>query len=89
MTLAMLRRLAPVLALILAGCVRRTGPGALSPQAELKSFRIGDDLNIELFFSVVDAQQNFWEWQRDYNEPRPHSSVGKHSPLGSSGPTGS
>src|SRR5437867_11106217 len=49
MTLAMLRRLAPVLALILAGCVRRTGPGALSPQAELKSFRIGDDLNIELF----------------------------------------
>jgi len=49
MTLVMLRRLAPVLAVILAGCVRRTGPGALSPQAELKTFRLNDDLNIELF----------------------------------------
>ncbi len=44
------RCLAVVLALIFAACTRRaTGPSALSPQAELKSFQLNDDLNIELF----------------------------------------
>lgn len=39
-----------MLALILAGCGRKTtGPRALSPEAELKTFRLNDDLNIELF----------------------------------------
>ncbi|PYU95256.1 MAG: dehydrogenase, partial [Acidobacteria bacterium] len=39
-----------MLALIFAACTRRaTGPSALSPQAELKSFQLNDDLNIELF----------------------------------------
>ncbi len=44
------RSLALALALILGACARRaTGPGALSPQAELKSFQLNGDLNIELF----------------------------------------
>src|SRR5439155_8744861 len=44
------RSLAVVLALILAACARNTpGPRALSAQAELKSFHLNDDLNIELF----------------------------------------
>ncbi len=38
-----------------------------------------EHLNVELFFSVADAQRKILEWQRDYNEDRPHSSLG-HSP---------
>jgi len=30
-----------------------------------------------LFFSVADAQQKILEWQRDYNDDRPHSSLGQ------------
>ena len=37
----------------------------------------GDD---ELFFSIGDAQQKILEWQQDYNEPRPHSSLGNIPP---------
>jgi transposase InsO family protein len=33
-----------------------------------------------LFFSVADAQQKILEWQRDYNEDRPHSSLGQIPP---------
>src|SRR6266566_9935346 len=52
MTLATRRCLALVLIVILTACSRRAnGPGALSPQAELKSFHLNDDLNIELFVS--------------------------------------
>jgi putative membrane-bound dehydrogenase-like protein len=37
---------------MLAACARRTaGPGPLPAQAELKTFRLNDDLNIELFVS--------------------------------------
>jgi putative membrane-bound dehydrogenase-like protein len=44
------RCLVVVLALILPACTKRaTGPSALSPQAELKSFHLNDDLDIELF----------------------------------------
>ena len=52
MTLARRRCLSLVLIVILAACSRRAnGPSALSPQAELKSFHLNDDLNIELFVS--------------------------------------
>ena len=30
-----------------------------------------EHLNVELFFSVADAQRKLLEWQRDYNEDRP------------------
>ena len=43
--------------------------------------RLRDEhLNVELFFSVADAQRKTLEWQRDYNEDRPHSSLGDISP---------
>jgi transposase InsO family protein len=36
--------------------------------------------NVELFFSVADAQRKITEWQRDYNEDRPHSAMGDVPP---------
>ena len=39
-----------------------------------------EHLNVELFFSIVDAQQKMLGWQRDYNEDRPHSSLGEIPP---------
>jgi putative membrane-bound dehydrogenase-like protein len=39
-----------IVTLVLAACSRTTtGPRALTPEAELKTFRLSDDLNIELF----------------------------------------
>ncbi len=50
MMLSIHRYLAVILTLVLAACARRTtGPRALAPEAELKTFRLSDDLNIELF----------------------------------------
>lgn len=47
-----IRCLLVALPLVLAACSKRTaGPGALSPQAELKSLHVNDDLTIELFAS--------------------------------------
>lgn len=37
-------------------------------------------LNVELFFSIPDAQHKLLEWQRDYNESRPHRSMGNIPP---------
>src|SRR5712692_5428667 len=52
MTLARRRCLALVVVLIFAACNRRaSGPSALPPHAELKSFHLNDDLGIELFAS--------------------------------------
>ena len=51
--------------------------------AYVESFngRLRDEhLNVELFFSVPDAQHKLLEWQRDYNETRPHSSLGNIPP---------
>jgi len=52
-------------------------------QSFIESFnwRPADEhLNVELFFSVADAQRKTLEWQRDYNEDRPHSSTGDNFP---------
>jgi len=52
-------------------------------QGEIERFngRLRDEhLNTELFFSVADAQAKLLEWQRDYNEVRPHSSLGQIPP---------
>ena len=52
-----------------------------NPFIESFNGRLRDEhLNVELFFSVVDAQGKTLEWQRDYNEDRPHSSLGDISP---------
>ncbi len=40
-----------VLAVILVSCKRSSAPGPRSPQAELQTFRVNDDLNVELFAS--------------------------------------
>ena len=39
-----------------------------------------EHLNTELFFPVADAQAKLLQWQRDYNEVRPHSSLGQIPP---------
>jgi len=52
-----------------------------NPFIERFNGRLRDEhLNVELFFSVADAQRKILEWQRDYNEDRPHSSLGDISP---------
>jgi len=59
----------------------RPGKPMDNPFIESFNGRLRDEqLNVELFFSVGDAQQKLLEWQRDYNEDRPHSSLGNISP---------
>jgi putative transposase len=58
-------------------------PGKPMDNSFIESFngRLQDEhLNTELFFSVADAQAKLLEWQRDYNEVRPHSSLGDIPP---------
>ncbi len=64
-------------------------PGTISRPAKptqnafIESFngRLRDEhLNTELFFSVADARTKLLEWQRDYNEVRPHSALGQIPP---------
>ena len=59
----------------------RPGKPMDNPFIESFNGRLRDEhLNTELFFSVVGAQAKLLEWQRDYNEARPHSSLGQLSP---------
>jgi putative transposase len=37
-------------------------------------------LNGELFLDFVDARQKLAAWRREYNEERPHSSIGNLIP---------
>ena len=58
-------------------------PGKPMDNPFIESFngRLRDEhLNTELFFSLADAQAQLLEWQRDYNEVRPHSSPGQIAP---------
>ncbi len=55
----------------------RPGKPMDNPFIESFNGRLRDEhLNTELFFSVPDARTKLLEWQRDYNEARPHSSLG-------------
>jgi len=55
----------------------RPGKPMDNPFIESFNGRLRDEhLNVELFFSIADAQRKILEWQRDYNEDRPHSSLG-------------
>jgi putative transposase len=38
-------------------------------------------LNAELFLDVLDARKKLEVWRRDYNEQRPHSSIGNLTPV--------
>ena len=59
----------------------RPGKPMDNPFIESFNGRLRDEqLNVELFFSVGDAQHKLLEWQRDCNEDRPHSSLGNISP---------
>jgi putative transposase len=59
----------------------RPGKPMDNPFIESFNGRLRDEhLNVELFFSIADAQRKILEWQRDYNEDRPHSSLGNISP---------
>ncbi len=59
----------------------RPGKPMDNPFIESFNGRLRDEhLNVELFFSVADAQRKIVKWQRDYNEDRPHSSLGNISP---------
>jgi transposase InsO family protein len=61
----------------------RPGKPMDNPFIESFNGRLRDEhLNTELFFSVADAQCKLLEWQRDYHEVRPHSSLGADSPSG-------
>jgi len=52
-----------------------------NPFIESFNGRLRDEhLNVELFFSVGNAQHKLLEWQRDYNEVRPHSALGQIPP---------
>ncbi len=38
-------------------------------------------MNGELFMGLHDARQKLEAWRRDYNEKRPHGSIGDLTPL--------
>jgi putative transposase len=59
-------------------------PGKPVKNAYIESFngRLRDEcLNGALFFSVDDARTKLLEWKRDYNERRPHGSIGNQTPT--------
>jgi putative transposase len=59
----------------------RPGTPMDNPFIERCNWRRRDEhLNVELFFSIVDAQQKMLEWQRGDNEDRPHCSLGDIPP---------
>ena len=59
-------------------------PGRPIENAHIESFngRLRDEcLNAELFLTLEDARTKLAEWKSDYNNTRPHSSLGGLSPL--------
>lgn len=58
-------------------------PGKPVQNAFIESFNgtLRDDcLNLHWFISLKDAQESIGDWRRDYNEVRPHSSLGGLTP---------
>ena len=59
-------------------------PGKPVENAFIESFngRLRDELlNGELFMNVLDARRKLEAWRRDYNQNRPHSSIGDLTPV--------
>lgn len=58
-------------------------PGKPTDNAFIESFNgkfRAECLNQHWFMSLTDAQQQFDDWRKDYNEVRPHSSLGHRTP---------
>jgi len=58
-------------------------PGRPVENSFIESFngRLRDEcLNVEIFYSVQDAQQKLKKWRVDYNQRRPHSSLQDQTP---------
>ena len=61
-----------------------TRPGKPTDNSHIESFngRLRDEcLNVQQFFSLDDARAKLEAWRRDYNEHRPHSSLGHLTPC--------
>ena len=59
-------------------------PGRPMENGFIESFngKLRDEcLNVELFFDLLDARRKLEAWRRDYNEERPHSSIGNLTPV--------
>jgi putative transposase len=59
-------------------------PGKPMENGYIESFngRLRDEcLNAELFSDLLDARTKLEAWRRDYNEHRPHSSIGNLTPI--------
>jgi putative transposase len=59
-------------------------PGRPTENGYIESFngKLRDEcLNAELFLDLVDARRKLEAWRRDYNENRPHSSIGNLTPV--------
>ncbi len=59
-------------------------PGKPVENAFIESFngKLRDELlNAELFMNLLDARQKLEAWRRDYNQNRPHSSIGHLTPV--------
>jgi putative transposase len=59
-------------------------PGRPMENGYIESFngRLRDEcLNAELFSDLLDARRKLENWRRDYNEIRPHSSIGNLTPI--------
>jgi putative transposase len=60
-----------------------TRPGKPTDNGLVESFngRLRDELlNQTVFADILDAQKKIESWQSEYNELRPHSSIGNRSP---------
>jgi putative transposase len=61
-----------------------TRPGKPTDNSHIESFngRLRDEcLNVHQFLSIEHAQMTIEAWRRDYNEVRPHSSLGNLTPA--------
>ena len=59
-------------------------PGRPTENGFIESFngKLRDEcLNAELFLDLIDARRKLEAWRRDYNEERPHSSIGNLTPV--------
>ena len=67
-----------------ASSLTSSGPGARARMASSKASteKLRDEcLNAELFSDLLDARTKLEAWRTDYNENRPHSSIGNLTPM--------
>ena len=60
----------------------RPGRPVENPYIESFNGKLRDEcLNVEVFLDLLDARRKLGAWRRDYNENRPHSSIGNLTPV--------